>query len=229
MGCMDRESPPVAAALHECRSRAASDRGPPGRLLLVQGERGDSAGRALAPSPMEASPARCTPPPRRRWPRRRPSPARTRRPGRARRSFAITARNTSRIGAASHAGLDPLGRVGAGHVRERAFSDVCSGPAAASTPLEHGRDPQRGAQSWPAAARRRGPLPPARDRPTAQALRRCELANLASVRGAWRSPRFCRCQRVVDFECVARFVRRRSGVGTNSHDLHAGGAPASGT
>jgi hypothetical protein len=34
------------------------------------------------------------------------------------------AERVPRIGAASQAELDPIGRFGAGHVRERAFSDV---------------------------------------------------------------------------------------------------------
>jgi hypothetical protein len=38
--------------------------------------------------------------------------------------LAYGAQHVPRIGAASHAELDPMGRFGAGHVREWAFSDV---------------------------------------------------------------------------------------------------------
>jgi hypothetical protein len=41
--------------------------------------------------------------------------------------IAYGAEHVPRIGVASHAELDPIGRLGAGHVRERAFSDVSLG------------------------------------------------------------------------------------------------------
>jgi hypothetical protein len=42
--------------------------------------------------------------------------------------LACGAEHVPSIGAASHADLDSYGRLGAGHVRERAFSDVLPSP-----------------------------------------------------------------------------------------------------
>ena len=55
------------------------------------------------------------------------------RPGRARRSFSYDAEHVSRIGAASDAELDSYGRLGPGHVRERAFPDMLASTLAATS------------------------------------------------------------------------------------------------
>jgi hypothetical protein len=93
---------------------------------LIQGERGDSAGRALAPS--NAGVASLMQPARRRFARRRPvaSTDATARPLSAL-VLAYDAQRVPRIGPASGAGLHPMRRLGAGHVREGAFSEVSLG------------------------------------------------------------------------------------------------------
>jgi hypothetical protein len=48
--------------------------------------------------------------------------------------LAYGAEHVPRIGAASHAELDPMGRFGAGHVREWAFSDVSPRRGRATSP-----------------------------------------------------------------------------------------------
>jgi hypothetical protein len=68
-------------------------------------------------------------------------------PGCARRSFSLTARNTSRESArASRAELDPMRTLDRAHVWERAFSDVpdarpCSLPRTEARPCRAGRPP----------------------------------------------------------------------------------------